>query len=111
MRPRSYASPCIHHVVVDGLAPGTAYKYQVSVDGRAYGKPKAFKTLKVGAKVYPLKVGLIADLGQTNNSTETRDHAYANKPDVIFFPGDHSYADDYGPETNDNLFGSGTNQK
>ena len=42
---------------------------------------------------YPIRVGLIADVGQTLNSTQTRDHLTASKPDVILNMGDLSYAD------------------
>lgn len=32
--------------------------------------------------VYPLRVGLIADVGQTVNSSQTRDHLLAHDPQV-----------------------------
>ena len=42
---------------------------------------------------YPIRMGLSADIGQTVNSSQTRDHLIANKPDVILNIGDLSYAD------------------
>lgn len=36
---------------------------------------------------YPLRVGLLGDVGQTHNSSATRDHMIAHDPHVIFFAG------------------------
>ncbi len=44
------------------------------------------------ADKYPLRVGLIADIGQTANSTITRNRLAANSPDVIIHTGDNSYS-------------------
>ena len=50
-----------------------------------------------GRHQYPLRVGLTGDVGQTLNSTTTRNHLAANKPQVIINIGDLTYADHYLP--------------
>ncbi len=37
--------------------------------------------------IYPIKIGLMADVGQTENSTQTMEHMIANKPRVGEFTG------------------------
>lgn len=39
---------------------------------------------------YPLRIGLIGDVGQTLNSTDTRDHLADSKPHVVIHVGDNS---------------------
>eukprot|EP00850_Spirogloea_muscicola_P008691 SM000047S16830 [mRNA] locus=s47:175769:179279:- [translate_table: standard] len=45
----------------------------------------------------PVKLGLIADVGQTTNSSSTYDKTIAGEPDVVLFAADLWYADNYGP--------------
>ncbi|GAX77672.1 hypothetical protein CEUSTIGMA_g5115.t1 [Chlamydomonas eustigma] len=47
---------------------------------------------------YPLRIGLIGDIGQTENSTQTRNHLQAHLPQLILNMGDLSYADNYQPD-------------
>ena len=47
------------------------------------------------AQLYPLRIGLIADVGQSDNASITRDQLAAHNPDVVLLNGDLSYADDY----------------
>ncbi|KAJ9508732.1 hypothetical protein QJQ45_028026, partial [Haematococcus lacustris] len=64
---------------------------------------------------YPLRVGLIADVGQTANSSVTQTRLVANRPDVILHVGDNTYADNYGPMNFEDSplppYSPGTNQK
>lgn len=43
------------------------------------------------------RLGLIGDIGQTENSAETLDHLTASNPDSVINVGDLSYADGYQP--------------
>ncbi|KAG2485785.1 hypothetical protein HYH03_015496 [Edaphochlamys debaryana] len=107
----SYLSPHINHVVLKDLAPSTSYTYQLSdASGKLVGSYK-FKTLPLSKDVYPLRVGLIADIGQTVNSSDTRDHLMANMPQVVIMVGDNTYADNYGAQSPDLKNGKGTNQQ
>ena len=47
--------------------------------------------------VYPLRIGVVGDIGQTVNSSQTRNHLSANKPQVIINVGDLTYADNFLP--------------
>jgi len=91
-----YTSGLVHTVHIQGLSPSTTYTYQVSGDALSYSftTPPA-----VGAQT--IKFGVVADLGQTANSTETLDGLGKGVTDklidAILFAGDLSYADGYGP--------------
>ncbi|GAX77692.1 hypothetical protein CEUSTIGMA_g5135.t1 [Chlamydomonas eustigma] len=98
-----YLSPVINHVVLPNLKPGKKYTYMVGMDSML-SKSYTFKTLPL-INIYPLRVGLTADIGQTVNSTVTRDHLIASKPHIILNVGDFSYADDYSVTTCDSPFG------
>ncbi|GAX82085.1 hypothetical protein CEUSTIGMA_g9513.t1 [Chlamydomonas eustigma] len=89
-----YLSPVINHVVLPNLMPGKKYTYMVGMDNML-SKSFTFKTLPLLKNVYPLRIGLMADAGQTVNTTVTRDHLIASKPHMIINVGDFSYADDY----------------
>jgi hypothetical protein len=91
---KNYLSPIINHVILPKLKPGKEYTYVAGM-GSMFSEPFTFKTLPL--RQYPLRIGLIADVGQTVNSTVTRDHLIASNPQVIFNIGDLSYADDYDP--------------
>ncbi|KAG2423817.1 hypothetical protein HXX76_014977 [Chlamydomonas incerta] len=109
----TYVSPAIHHVVLKRLDPNTFYYYQIAdASGKLMGEYR-FKTLPAtGSKsVYPLRVGLIADIGQTVNSSDTRDHLMAHKPQVVIMVGDNTYADNYGALDPNSRDGKGTNQQ
>ncbi|KAG2441245.1 hypothetical protein HYH02_010088 [Chlamydomonas schloesseri] len=109
----TYLSAHIHHVVLPRLDPNTFYYYQVAdASGKLMGEWR-FKTLPAtGSKTtYPLRIGLIADVGQTVNSSDTRDHLMAHKPQVVIMVGDNSYADNYGALSTEDRNGKGTNQQ
>ncbi|GLI71506.1 hypothetical protein VaNZ11_016727 [Volvox africanus] len=111
----SYLSPYIHHVVLANLTPSTTYNYQVSArDGNLAGN-YSFTTLPLLAhgapSPYPLRIGIMGDVGQTRNSSVTRDHMLSNSPQVVIHVGDNSYADNY-HASNPNLYKlGGTNQQ
>jgi hypothetical protein len=48
---------------------------------------------QVGPQSLPYRLGIVGDLGQTDNSATTLEHLAASKPDVFVLPGDFSYAD------------------
>ncbi|KAL6764742.1 Metallo-dependent phosphatase-like protein [Haematococcus lacustris] len=111
----SYLSPIIHHVLVTGLQPLTRYH---AVLGKAAGTTAAldFTTLPdkttPASERYPLRVGIVADVGQTANSTATRDRLLRHdpRPAVILNVGDNSYSDNYRPDSLDAIAWGGTNQ-
>jgi len=41
------------------------------------------------------RLGVVADVGQTLNSSTTYQHLVASNPDAVLFIGDLAYADDY----------------
>lgn len=92
---RSYHSPLIMHAVVRGLKPRTRYYYTATTNGKSSAEasfttlpaPRTHASAAPPANTYPLRIGLLGDVGQTANSTATRNHTMANKPDVIFFAG------------------------
>ena len=72
------------------LKPSTKYFYTVG-DGSAWSQELRFRTLAAAgsSKRYPLRIGLVGDLGQTANSSLTRDFMKANHPQVLYLS-DHS---------------------
>ncbi|KAL6758152.1 Metallo-dependent phosphatase-like protein [Haematococcus lacustris] len=114
----SYLSPAIYHVLLSGLEPRTTYGVKLGGLGRT--TPDLVFTTLADRTVprqqrYPLRVGLIADVGQTANSSVTQTRLVANRPDVILHVGDNTYADIYGPMNFEDSplppYSSGTNQK
>ncbi|GIM13200.1 hypothetical protein Vretimale_16381 [Volvox reticuliferus] len=111
----SYLSPYIHHVILANLTPSTTYTYQVSArDGNLAGN-YSFTTLPLPAdgapSPYPLRIGIMGDVGQTRNSSVTRDHMLSNNPQVVIHVGDSSYADNYHASSPDLNKPGGTNQQ
>ncbi|KAK2079134.1 hypothetical protein QBZ16_002825 [Prototheca wickerhamii] len=91
-----YRSPRIHSVIFTELEPNTTYFYRVRGGNNVTWSPEYnFTTLPTGEAVFPLRVGLIGDGGQTYNSSATYEHLLADNPQVILHVGDLSYADDY----------------
>ncbi|KAJ9534344.1 hypothetical protein QJQ45_016038 [Haematococcus lacustris] len=109
----SYVSPVINHVVVE-LESAVHYTYTVG-DGVLTSEPMHLTSL---ASIYdtrhlryPLRVGLMADVGQSENSTATRNHLMMNGPEVIINVADLTYADTYSAVGPDVHIGAGTNQQ
>ena len=53
--------------------------------------------LRSSSMRYPLRIGLVGDLGQSRNASVTLKHLNAHRPDVLINVGDISYADLYQP--------------
>ena len=96
-----YQSGALHHAVL-GLGPegplkaSTEYHYQVGDPELALSELYSFTT-PPEASSFPYRLGLIGDLGQTENSMDTLDHAATLEPISILNVGDLSYADGYQP--------------
>ena len=103
----TYRSPFISHVLLKHLIPGTKYHYVVG-NGSMWSREMTFITLPLHrpkrrrwggphrqdptSSVYPLRIGVLGDVGQTFNSTATLRHLAANRPQIIINVGDISYA-------------------
>lgn len=81
----------IHTVTLKGLRPGARYKYKVDNDDRIFNFQMPREV------VYPYRVGLTADVGQTPVSNSTMHLLAALKPEVVLWAGDLSYADGFIP--------------
>jgi len=94
----SYLSSPISHVLLPNLMPSTTYTYSVG-NGSLWSEEIKFTTLPSASSktVYPLRIGVVGDIGQTVNSSQTRNHLSANKPQVIINVGDLTYADNFLP--------------
>ena len=96
-----YQSGALHHAVL-GLGPegplkaSTEYHYRVGDPELALSELYSFTT-PPEASSFPYRLGLVGDLGQTENSMDTLDHAAALEPVSILNVGDLSYADGYQP--------------
>lgn len=96
-----YQSGALHHALL-GLGPdgplkaNTEYHYQVGDPELALSELYSFTT-PPEASSFPYRLGLIGDLGQTEDSMDTLDHAAALEPISILNVGDLSYADGYQP--------------
>ena len=98
-----YESGALHHVILGTGADGplkadTHYYYQLGDLNGTLSELYTFKTPpEIGPTSFPYRLGLIGDLGQTENSMETLDHAATLAPDSVLNVGDLSYADGYQP--------------
>ena len=96
-----YQSGALHHALL-GLGPdgplkaNTQYHYQVGDPELALSELYSFTT-PPEASSFPYRLGLVGDLGQTEDSMDTLDHAAALEPISILNVGDLSYADGYQP--------------
>jgi len=90
-----YNSPYIHTVRLPPLKPSTQYTYRPSTSSRW----RLFKTPP--AMGSPISFGVLADLGQTQDSLNTMLHMKAKVNsgliNSVLFPGDLCYADGYAP--------------
>eukprot|EP00435_Cladocopium_sp_Y103_P031891 s313_g8.t1 len=78
----NYDSPNIHTVVLKGLAPNRSYCYSVDNDERVF----SFK-MPADHQVFPFKLGLIADAGQTAASKASFDVLKKIAPEAVLFAG------------------------
>ncbi|KAL4419216.1 hypothetical protein ABPG77_010658 [Micractinium sp. CCAP 211/92] len=94
----TYQSPILHHVLLHDLEPDTRYFYSVGDDEHGWSEELSFRTLGT-AGAYPLRIGVIGDLGETANSTQTLEGLDAEEPDIVLLVGDFSYANDHGSDS------------
>mmetsp|Transcript_34096 Transcript_34096/g.63222 ORF Transcript_34096/g.63222 Transcript_34096/m.63222 type:complete len:632 (-) Transcript_34096:181-2076(-) len=94
-----YTSPVVHTVRLTGLVSYTTYYYTVAGDARVFNF-----TMPPGASAaaYPFKLGLTADLGQTDISARTVERLRESLKgtegsSVVLLSGDLAYADGYFP--------------
>eukprot|EP00884_Botryococcus_braunii_P016935 jgi/Botrbrau1/3925/Bobra.0365s0001.1 len=90
----NYTSPLIHHALLTGLQPSTTYYYIVGEPTYGTSQELSFTTLPPVGQ-FPLRLGLVGDLGSTYNSSTTFDQLVANDPQMTLYVGDLTYADDY----------------
>ena len=91
----TYTSAFIHHATLTGLSPGARMSYQVAGPAGTWSDVFNFTSSRgVGASIFPYRLGVIGDIGQTNNSNATANWlvAAANVESVVI-AGDLSYAD------------------
>ncbi|GAB4821362.1 hypothetical protein N2152v2_008408 [Parachlorella kessleri] len=93
----SYASGTIHHVLVTGLEPGQTIYYVVGDPTFHAWSPEFNVTVPPMPTLdnLPIKIAIIADLGQTVHSDATLQHLMANNPQLVWLIGDLTYADQY----------------
>ncbi|KAK9824485.1 hypothetical protein WJX72_010710 [[Myrmecia] bisecta] len=91
----NYSSPLFHHVLLSNLAPSTTYFYRVG-EANDGGQSQEFTfTTMPPPGTYPFALGVVADLGQTYNSSTTMQHLAASEPLAWILVGDFTYADEY----------------
>jgi hypothetical protein len=94
-----YTSAMIHTVQIRNLKPGTRYEYNPggSSRWRPFYTPPALGQ--------PIKIGLVADLGRTEDSLTTmrhmKDALNHDLMDIVLFPGDLAYGDGFAPAWDD----------
>lgn len=104
----SYVSPYIHHALMTGLPANTRIFYQVGSPSAGWSAVQNV-TSHPGVGIFPVRFGVVGDLGQTDNSANTIQHlmqgasssasggAGAIPWNSVLLVGDLSYADLYGP--------------
>ncbi|EIE18216.1 Metallo-dependent phosphatase [Coccomyxa subellipsoidea C-169] len=92
----SYISGTFHHVRLTGLQPNASYYFKCGDPGVAMSRELRFATPQPpGPAAFPQRIGVIADLGQTHNSSATLQHLIQSQPPVVLLVGDLTYADNY----------------
>eukprot|EP00775_Hariotina_reticulata_P006213 gene6212-6449_t len=94
---QSYASPVLHHVLLTSLTAGKTYFYRLSgskcgEDDNSISKEYNFT---MPAASFPFTLGVLADPGQTYNTTATLDRLMQSKPQLAMLVGDFCYADNW----------------
>ncbi|KAK9802602.1 hypothetical protein WJX73_000292 [Symbiochloris irregularis] len=95
--PLNYSSPLIHHTILTDLEPDTVYYYRVGDPKFGLSQVYSFRTAPTPGTGYPLRIGVVADVGQTINSSQTISHLAGNDPNYVILVGDLTYADDSTP--------------
>ncbi|CAM9841713.1 unnamed protein product [Scytosiphon promiscuus] len=88
-------SGLLHSAVIGGLEPSTTYFYRVGDEELGLSDVRTFTTPGAVGAEQPLILGILGDLGQTNDSRNTLDAILQHQPaiDVVLHAGDLSYAD------------------
>ncbi|EIE19892.1 Metallo-dependent phosphatase [Coccomyxa subellipsoidea C-169] len=80
----TYVSNLLHHVHVTGIPYGKTIYYKCGDPAKELSAEIPLTlpaSLKPKTLTYPLRLGVVADVGQTINSSVTYQHLVANKPD------------------------------
>eukprot|EP00891_Asterochloris_glomerata_P009937 jgi/Astpho2/9937/Aster-06643 len=93
-----YSSPIIHHVQLENLLPNQTYTYSVGDGGGNSTQALEFMTTGLQPPTSTVRVGVVADMGATANSSETLAHLKQSDPQLVWLIGDATYADDYQPD-------------
>jgi acid phosphatase type 7 len=97
-----YTSPIIHTILLTGLQAGVTYYYRVadSCQVHSFIMPNYYYTTTSTGKsktptvdLFPFRLGLVGDVGQTQVSVESFAALAALETDSILLVGDLSYAD------------------
>lgn len=75
-----YLSPILHHVLLENLIPGQKYYY--SVGSEEYGSSQVFD-FTMPERKYPFKFSVLADVGQSYNSSVTMTRSKNANPDAV----------------------------
>lgn len=101
---RSFDSGALHHVTIgidEGPLPSNSqiyYRVSSSSSKNEWSEEASFVTPPPpGLDSFPYRLGLIGDLGQTENSASTLHHLAGQNVDSVMFVGDLSYADGVQP--------------
>eukprot|EP00850_Spirogloea_muscicola_P020604 SM000221S06942 [mRNA] locus=s221:97154:100258:+ [translate_table: standard] len=89
-----YTSGAIYFATIGPLPYKTKFYYRIK---GPYSESRYFNFTTQPGPGQPVKLGLIADVGQTSNSSSTYDNTIAGRPDIVLFAADLCYADNYGP--------------
>ena len=85
---RNYTSPLLHHTPLPNLMSGTTYYYTCGSAASGMSAEYSFTTAPAPGPAYPLVLGVVADVGQTVNSSITLQHLADSKPRYVTLIGD-----------------------
>jgi hypothetical protein len=89
----TFASTLLHHVHVTGIPYGTPIYYKCGDPSKELSAvfPLSLPTsLRPQTWTYPMRLGVVADVGQTLNSSVTYQQLVLDKPDAVAFIGGQS---------------------
>lgn len=82
----------LHHTPITGLTPNTSYYYVCGDPMLGLSNEYMFTTGPSSASPFPFRLGVVADVGQTINSTVTIQHLIDSKPQVFTLIGGGPHA-------------------
>ncbi|KDD75912.1 hypothetical protein H632_c440p0 [Helicosporidium sp. ATCC 50920] len=90
----NYTSPYIHRALIEDVGSTSTIYYRVGNPAKdTWSAEYSFSLPWLAPQAYPLTVGLVADGGQTHNSSTTYEHLRRVQPDLVVFGGDMTYSD------------------